>query len=228
VLIFQEDEKEILSEVIRRAKENKIYLGLGLAVMDLKIRQGKKGLSRCIHNKLVLISPEGKVAWQHSKSKLTPGIEAACMIPGDGKLKSESKGNAIITGAICYEMDFPEYIREAGKMNANLLLAPSNDWADIKNTHARMARLRAIENGVAILRSASGGISIAVDSSGRVLSRSDYYHNAGEVVFCALPLENISTVYAKIGDLFPWICIISSILMILLSLFRFFASRNIN
>ena len=71
--------------------------------------------------------------------------------------------------AICFDADFPEFIRQAGLGSADLLIVPANEWREIKNLHAQMAAFRAIENGVPLIRPAASGISTAVDPWGRVL-----------------------------------------------------------
>ena len=109
-------------------------------------------------------------------------------------------------------------------MKSDLLLAPANDWAEIKNTHARMARLRAIENGVPMLRSSSGGVSTAIDAYGRVLSRVDYYQSKGAPLVAELPVGSVGTVYASLGDFWLWICAAGAVAMILLGLVRWLAA----
>jgi apolipoprotein N-acyltransferase len=134
-------------------------------------------------------------------------MEAAITVPGDRIMKI-SRTFPKITGAICYELDFPRHIRQAAKLRSNLILGPSNDWAAIKNTHARMARLRAIETGISLLRPANGGISIAVDPYGRILSTVDNTCTPGVPLTAVLPVDPIRTVYAALGDYFSWICLI--------------------
>ena len=43
---------------------------------------------------------------------------------------------------------------------------PANDWQPVHVMHARMAELRAIENGVALVRATGNGIMVAVDRLG--------------------------------------------------------------
>ena len=77
--------------------------------------------------------------------------------------------------AICFDADFPEFIRQAGQGAADLLIVPANEWKAIKSLHAQMAAFRAIENGVSLMRPAASGISSAVDPWGRVLGVADYF-----------------------------------------------------
>ena len=74
---------------------------------------------------------------------------------------------------ICYDMDFPALLRQAGQAQADLLLAPASDWAPVKFGHAQWATFRAIENGVSLVRPTREGLQIAVDHQGRVLASAD-------------------------------------------------------
>jgi apolipoprotein N-acyltransferase len=221
VVLFEEDERAMIELASEKARENKIYLGVSVAVYQSKNRSDRPGIQPIFKNKLILISPGGEVEWEYSKSLLVPGMEAAITIPGDRIMKVSGSG-ARISGAICYELDFPQHIRQAAKLNAGLILGPSNDWEAIKNTHARMARLRAIENGISLLRPANGGVSIAVDPYGRILSQVDNYTSRGAPLIAPIPTDPVPTVYSVMGDYFNWLCLILSLTCTTLSIvFRF-------
>jgi len=217
VLLFEQDEESMIKLATEKAQENEIYLGISVAVYQNKSRSKKPGIQPLFKNKLILISPEGDIEWEYSKSILVPGMEAAITVPGDRIMKI-SRSDAKITGAICYEMDFPHYIRQSAKMNAGLILAPSNDWEAIKNTHARMARLRAIENGISLLRPANGGVSIATDPYGRILSQVDNYICKGAPLTAAMPIGPVPTIYSALGDYFNWLGLILSLSCVTLSI----------
>ena len=217
VVLFEEDEQSMIELASEKARENKIRLGISIAVYQNKNRNNKPGIQPLFKNKLILISPVGDVEWEYSKGILVPGMEAAITIPGD-RIMKVSKSGAKITGAICYEMDFPQHIRQAARMNAGLILAPSNDWEAIKNTHARMARLRAIESGISLLRPASGGVSIAVDPYGRILSQMDSYTTQAPLLFATIPVDPVPTIYSLLGDFFNWVCVILSLTCITLGI----------
>ena len=210
VVIFEEDEQSMIEYAALKAKEKSIYLGISAAVYQNLNRNNKPGIQPLFKNKLILISPDGEIEWEYSKSFLVPGLEAAVFIPGDRIMKGSRYGS-IITGAICYELDFPQHIRQAVKLHASLILGPSNDWEAIKNTHARMARLRAIETGISLLRPANGGISIAADPFGRILSQVDNYNAESMPLAAALPIDPVPTLYSALGEFFSWICVILSL-----------------
>jgi len=207
VLLFDEDEQQMLRLAAEKAREKRIFLGISIAVYQSQNRSKTPGIQPLFKNRLILISPQGKIEWEYAKGILVPGMEAAITIPGDRIMKI-SRSSPKITGAICYELDFPHHIRQAVRLNADLLLGPSNDWEAIKNTHARMARLRAIETGISLLRPANGGVSIAVDPYGRILSLLDNTIYEGAPLTAAIPLSPVPTIYSVLGNYFGWVCVI--------------------
>jgi apolipoprotein N-acyltransferase len=58
------------------------------------------------------------------------------------------------------------------------------------------------------VRQASKGLSMAVDYEGHVLSASDYFTTDHQVMVAYVPMHGVRTIYATIGDLFAWLCII--------------------
>jgi len=108
---------------------------------------------------------------------------------------------------ICFEADFPDFIRQAGQNDADLLILPVNDWKSIKNIHFQMHVFRAIENGVPLVRAAASGLSVAIDPWGRVLSISDFYAAGDRTMTAQLPMGRIPTLYARSGDWFSWLCV---------------------
>lgn len=209
--IFKSDEKRSIQQASQLAIDHQIYLCLGLAVLDDSCQSLLSQNLPFLENKLVLIAPDGTIAFEYLKGNLAPGYERAMTIPGDRRLKLADTDKGRITGVICYDMDFPSYIRQSASLKSDLLLAPSNDWPEIVNTHAKMARLRAIENGVSLLRPTSSGMSIAVDPYGRIVSCVDDFQSAGAPLVAVLPMQSVKTLYASMGDILTWICAISGI-----------------
>jgi apolipoprotein N-acyltransferase len=109
---------------------------------------------------------------------------------------------------ICFDADYPGMVRQAGQAGADLLLVPSDDWQAIDPAHTHDATFRAIENGYSLVRQASKGLSMTVDYEGHVLASSDYYTTDDQVMVAYVPMQGVRTIYATIGDLFAWLCII--------------------
>ena len=157
-------------------------------------------------NKTVMFAPSGKVAARHLKSIPVPGEPS---IPGDGILRVVETSHGRIATAICFDLDFPQLVRQTGRAGADIVLAPSSDWRAIDPIHTRMATFRAIENGAAVLRQTKRGLSIAVDHAGRVLAEVDYFRSEDHVMVAVVPTRGVTTIYSKVGDVFAWLCLVA-------------------
>ncbi|MCJ7716625.1 MAG: hypothetical protein MUO54_08905, partial [Anaerolineales bacterium] len=108
--------------------------------------------------------------------------------------------------AICKDMEFSDYMRQAGKQNADIVLAPSYEAIrSLSITYAQM--LRSIEHGFSFVRPCANGLSIAVDFNGRILSSMNYFTSSNSIMYADVPTKGIRTIYTFIGDLFAWICV---------------------
>lgn len=126
-------------------------------------------------------------------------------IAGDGKVPviQTLYGNVAIS--ICYDGDFPTLMQQVSAQRADLLLLPSGDWREVSPYHAQMASVRAIENGVSLLRPVSFAQSIATDRNGRILATRNYYDKGEKVLVAHIPVTRISTIYSIVGDSFAWL-----------------------
>jgi len=115
-------------------------------------------------NMFGLVLPTGEVSYKYQKVHPVVGVETS-VEPGTAPAPLVHVPNIGIVGAgICYDYDFPEYIRKSAGDDASLMLQPGWDWGAIGILHARMDALRAIENGFTLFRCSSGGISGVYDS----------------------------------------------------------------
>jgi apolipoprotein N-acyltransferase len=137
-----------------------------------------------------------------------PGSETAISATDDGHIKSAATPHGRLGAAICFDMDFPKLLQEAGRQGVDVLLAPSNDWKEIDPWHSHMARLRAVEQGFNMVRHVSGGLSLATDYHGRVLASMDHYTAEDRVMIAQVPTQGVTTLYARVGDLFAWVCLL--------------------
>jgi apolipoprotein N-acyltransferase len=199
---LQEDEPALIQRAGALAREAGIYLDMGLAVF-----LPDAGKPPFLEDEAVLLDPTGHVVWTYEKSHPAPG-EQGLFVPGDGKVPLVDSPYGRLANVICFDADFPGMIRQAGQAGADLLLAPSDDWQAIDPSHTQAATFRAIENGFSLVRQASKGLSMAVDYEGRVLSATDYFTTDQQVIVAYVPMHGVRTIYATIGDLFAWLCII--------------------
>ena len=78
--------------------------------------------------------------------------------------------------------------------------------------HLQASVFRAIENGVYLVRAANTGISGFIDSKGRILAQTDLFEAATLTV--TIKTNEIRSFYTKYGDLFSYLCIILSIILL--------------
>lgn len=204
-LILKEDEKTLYNEASQIASKENIYLGLGVGVID-------PSNSKPLENKFVLFDQAGKKVIDYWKNIAVPGGEAEISnLKDTGILKTETPYGTI-AGVICFDLDFPHYIKEA--KGSDILLAPSNDWKEIDPIHTHMAKFRAIEQGFNMVRQTSFGLSIGADYTGRVLSQMDHFTDNGKVLITQLPTKGVKTIYSIIGDTFIIFCLLLLVMII--------------
>ncbi len=111
---------------------------------------------------------------------------------------------------ICFEIIFPELSRSLVKNGAGVLVNLTNDaWfgkSSAAYQHFSMAVFRAVENRRSLVRCANTGISGFVDPAGRIMARTALFEDA--VVVKAVPILTGKTVYTRIGDVLPIVCLI--------------------
>jgi apolipoprotein N-acyltransferase len=83
-----------------------------------------------------------------------------------------------------------------------------------------MARLRAIENGYSLIRVDFIGVSAAFDPYGRVLAMQDTVPRQSHMMMVDLPVQGVSTLYHRTGDIFAWLCIAATFGLCAYGVFR--------
>jgi apolipoprotein N-acyltransferase len=116
---------------------------------------------------------------------------------------------------ICKDMDFPGSVRGTASHGVRLMIVPANDFGRDGWIHARMAIMRGVENGFAVLRSAFNGLETISDAQGRVLARASTERPGMVAVSADVPLGPGPTLYTRIGDVFSWSCAALSLLLCL-------------
>jgi len=171
-----------------------------------------------VENKMIIIDQRGEIQSTYVKNNRVPGAEL--IVKGTTPLPILQTAYGKIAAAICYDGDFPNFIRKAGKNKTQVLFLPANDWKEIGPIHAHMAIARAIENGCALVRPAGRGLSAATDNRGRIISSLDYFNTDEQIMYADVPVKHSSTVYAFIGDTFAWLCIAGFLTMAVAVIFR--------
>jgi len=212
--ILQEDEPALIQRAGALAREAGIYLDMGLAVF-----LSNAGQPPFLKDEAVLLDPTGHVVWTYEISHLVPGGQGL-FVQGDGKMPLVDSPYGRLANVICFDLDYPGTMRQAGQAGADLLLGPSDDWQAFDPSHAQHATFRAIENGFSLVREASRGLSMTVDYEGRVLSASDYFTTDQQIMVAYVPMHGVRTIYATIGDLFAWLCMIGLVALIGLAIMQ--------
>ena len=200
LLVFKEDEDAFLERARGFAEEHAIFLLMGMATFDL-------GAPRPAHNHAVLVDPAGQIAFSYTKITAVPGWEASTIIRGKGPIPVADTSYGRIASLICYDLDFPQLVRQVGHSQADILLVAANDWQEIGPLHQHMAEFRAVENGVSMFRMARSGRPSAVDPYGRPLAAMDDLAAQDGVMVAQVPTQRVFTLYSVIGDLFAWLSV---------------------
>ena len=131
--------------------------------------------------------------------KLT-GIDGS-FTPGDGPRAIDLPGAGTLTPLICYEILFPGEV--VGPRRPSWLANITDDswfgpWAGPRQ-HLLVARVRAIEEGLAVARAANTGISAIIDPYGRITHQLGL--NQAGIVDGPLPAAIAPTPYSRFREL---------------------------
>jgi apolipoprotein N-acyltransferase len=138
--------------------------------------------------------------WQsYDKRQMIPGLESH-FARGVGPLIFEHE--SVRYGvAVCKDMDFPALGR--GYAGVDVMLVPAWDFTEDAWLHSRMAILRGVESGYAIVRSARNGVLTVSDVYGSVVAEAPSGPQTAYNV--EIPVSGSSpTLYSRIADVFGW------------------------
>ncbi|HEX8630621.1 MAG TPA: nitrilase-related carbon-nitrogen hydrolase, partial [Catenuloplanes sp.] len=201
---FVEDRAALLDRARAVAWAERIYLQIG--VVELLPRETSPG----VEIRAVLIDPLGEVRWDYLKATTPLGDGN---VPGPGVLPIVDTPYGRLSTVICFDAAFPGMIRQAGRAGVDILLVPSSDWEQVTDALAQQAVLRAVENGVSVVRPARSGTSIAVDYHGRVLGRDAGWFTGDprtteQTMTVSAPVSGVRTPYARFtGDALGWLSV---------------------
>ncbi|TNG92287.1 apolipoprotein N-acyltransferase [Pasteurellaceae bacterium USgator11] len=113
-----------------------------------------------------------------------------------------AKGVKLAT-AICYEIVLGNQLQQnLANANSDVILTISNDawFGDSIGPwqHFQMARMRALENGKAVIRATNTGITAFIGNQGQVLQQAPQFE--ATTLTTELKLETIATPYSVFGD----------------------------
>ena len=152
-------------------------------------------------------------------SRLVPG--SLDFWPGPGPRTIDLGPWGKVGGQICYEIVFSGQVADRAN-RPDYIFNPSNDgwfgaWGPPQ--HLAQARLRAIEEGLPVLRSTTTGISAVIDADG-VVRRSIPRHVAGRLDGL-IPPAHEPTLFARLGNVLPLLWALVLLVSALLASRRF-------
>ena len=174
-------------------------------------------------NSVFAVAPDGRILARYDKAHLVPygeylpmrpflsALGLSRLAPGDldfdpgpGAQTLDIPGVGPVGFQLCYEMIFSGQVVDRARRPA-FIFNPSNDawfgaWGPPQ--HLAQARLRALEEGVPIVRATPTGISAIVDAHGRLLN----FIPQGRAGFidARLPRPAPPTLFARLGNLLPF------------------------
>lgn len=168
-------------------------------------------------NSVVALSPAGDILTHYDKHQLVPFgefVPLRSVLPlekitpgnidfsrGAGPQTLRLDGVPPFSALVCYEAIFPWIAVDAAHRPAWLLNVTNDGWygnSPGPYQHFAMSRLRAIEQGLPLVRTANNGISAIIDPYGRV--REHLPLNARGVVDGLLPEALPAPFYARHGE----------------------------
>jgi apolipoprotein N-acyltransferase len=125
---------------------------------------------------------------------------------------------------ICYEDILQGFLRGVGRLHPNLLVNLTSDsWFGAETEpweHLALAVFGSVELRVSMVRAVNSGVSAYIDPNGRLLQKTyadDPYRNprAEDGILVTVPLmPGSGTVYTAVGNLFAYLCIAATLLLI--------------
>jgi apolipoprotein N-acyltransferase len=123
-------------------------------------------------------------------------------IPGLRRKPMDVPGAPPMLPLICYEAVFPGDVAARGDRPGWIVNLTNDGWFGVSTgpyQHLQQARLRAIEQGLPLVRAANTGVSAVIDPMGRIVARLGL--GAEGVLDSTLPSAIAPTLYARLGDM---------------------------
>jgi apolipoprotein N-acyltransferase len=123
-------------------------------------------------------------------------------LAGDRRRPLVVPGAPLALPLICYEIVFPGEVAAQGRRPGWIVNVTNDGWFGISSgpyQHFQQARVRAIEEGLPLVRAANTGISAVVDPLGRIVNSLPL--GSEGVIDSPLPRPIGMPIYARVGDM---------------------------
>ena len=197
-------------EVMARAVPPGGYLLAGAA-------RGTRNREDGVWNSLLVIDGAGEIVATYDKVHLVPlgeyipfhkqlapvsgFIGRGSFEVGESRVTLDLPRLPSFSPIICYEVIFPAAVTGPGARPRWLLNVTNDAWFGLSSgpyQHLASARLRAVEEGLPMLRAANTGVSAVIDAYGRVLAAIDMQREG--VIDHRIPTVREPTPYGRWGD----------------------------
>ena len=201
---------------------------------------------RLIYNSAYVIDDAGEIRAAYDKVHLVPfgeylpfrsvltflGLRQLIALPG-GFSPGDQLRTLAVQGAppagllICYEVIFPGSVIEHGNRPGWLINLTNDAWYGATPgpyQHFLQARVRAVEEGLPLVRAANSGISAIVDAHGRIIASMGL--GLVGIVDGGLPEALPLTPYARFGDILFLLLIAAAVVVAALAMLAGRRSMN--
>lgn len=209
IVITEAEHERARAEFSRIAAENGVWLALPYAWVP----ETGKGA-----NRQLLIDDTGAIRADYQKRFLL-GIgdlgETAVFEKGAEIIQTADSPYGRIALAICRDMSFPDFARQAGRSGTDIMLTGSHEFPrglTMNDPH------RAIENGFTHVRPTYDGITYAMDPYGRILGRMNRGLGEPGILYVDVPTKGVRTIYARFGDWLGWLSMVLTGLFAILAI----------
>jgi apolipoprotein N-acyltransferase len=212
------DNNVALTAVANLLPEDTVLI-VGAARGETDFANGGDVRERRIYNSIFVMDDQARILDSYDKVRLVPfgeflpfqttleaiGLEQLTrqrggFAAGAGRRHMRPPGAPPFSPLICYEIIFPEDVRGEGDRPEWLLNLTNDAWFGATSgpyQHFHQARVRAVEQGLPVVRAANSGVSAVIDPYGRVVERLPL--NWGGALDSGLPVALPATIFVKWG-----------------------------
>lgn len=228
--LFRTD-KELTKYMISFERQFDAYLLFG-SVLEKNSKEPPGSNRKSYTNSAILLDKNGNITYIYDKIHLVPFGEFVPLrklfsfvdltgaigdfASGDSYTKAVTPFGSFGT-LICYEIIFPGLTRKFYVKGGDFIVNITNDaWFGRTAgpyQHFSMAVLRAVENRKPVIRCANTGISGFIDSSGRIIGKTDIFTRT--YLTSTIKTDKTLSRYTKYGDIFSYLCIVGTLLLLI-------------
>jgi apolipoprotein N-acyltransferase len=202
MIVAEADVGRLKADLGRIAAVNGVWLSMPYAWLP------KAGKGANLH---LVIDDTGRIRAEYQKRYLL-GFrqfgETGVFEKGAEVIQTVDSPFGRIAVAICRDMSFPPFARQAGRAGADIMLTGSHEFP--KGLRLNDA-FRSVETGFTHVRTTYNGISYAMDPYGHVLARMGGAEEHGGLMYAEVPTRGASTLYTRFGDWLGWLSIAASL-----------------